>query len=60
MRIAKERIRRRTSYRACSCSCNIVGGRGGGGILGRVDDWAHAQAELQIQSGAETEGSLLI
>jgi len=24
--------------RACSCSSNIVGERGGGGILGRVDD----------------------
>jgi len=48
MRITKKRIRRRTSYRAYSCYSNIVGGRGGGGILGGVDGQAHAQAELQI------------
>ena len=39
---------KRISYRACSCSSNIVGGRSGGGILGRVNDWAHARAELLI------------
>ena len=29
-------------------------------MLGRVDDWAHARAGLQIQSGTETEGSTTI
>ena len=34
---------------AAAAAISSVGG--GGGILGRVDDWAHARAELQIQSG---------
>jgi hypothetical protein len=46
--MATERIKRRTSYRACSCCNNTVVGKGGGGGS-MVDWWTGARAELQIR-----------
>jgi hypothetical protein len=46
--MATERIKKRTSYRACSCCSNTVVGKGGGGG-DMVGNRTGARAELQIR-----------
>ena len=43
---ATVRIKKRTSYKAYSCSSNIIVGKGGGGVVGNR---TAARAELQIR-----------